>query len=240
MKKSLLTALAAVALLPACTAAPLTQAGADQTAQALAAKSMKEKTGAAGDRGVLGGETKTAGTATKRASFKVDIPAVSRSLSPSDIRSVCNSTLRSMDAATTWQSGAEIGLATVRNLSSTSQNGDYKGAIFQMTGKAYDAAKTWEDAYKIVALGLRFVTNDKPYEKRDFFNLGLSMMDATKTWESGSKVGHAILDYTIWLYQNDGTASLARITNDQAHAARTWEDTYKTITAGLKSLADRN
>lgn len=243
MKNPLLATLAAAVMLSGCATLPVGMAqGNTELAAQAAGKAMKSKPGEGGLRPAKSvGETKDEGKTAKRAAtFKVSIPTLSRSLSPSDVRAVCAATLRSMDAAQTWQSGSEIGLSALRNLSDTSQNGDYKGAIFQMTTRAADASKTWEDTYKIVALGLRFVTNDKPYEKRDFFNLGLSMMDQTKTWESGAKVGHAILDYTIWLYDNDGTATLARITNDQARAATTWEDTYKVITSGLRSLAERN
>ena len=134
-----------------------------------------------------------------------------------------------MDSSKTWDSGAKIGYQALQDLSAKDV---YVAKLGYTSARA---ATTWEDAYRILALSLSNIANDVPNSPAEACNLTLKSMAATKTWDSGAKVGYAALEF-IGTTDNADVRNFVKLIYNSAKAARTWEDAHKTIANGLTEM----
>lgn len=145
------------------------------------------------------------------------------------VAAIANFTLKSMDAARTWESSAQIGYRGLEDL------GRQNVYLANLAYRCAKASSTWEEASKIMMMALSNIANQVPNTADNSIDLVIRMMDTAKTWDSGSKVGYAALEF-IGSTDNVEVRNLLGSVYRAAKAARTWEDSYRTIVEGLRTL----
>lgn len=145
------------------------------------------------------------------------------------VAAIANFALKSMDSARTWESAAQIGYRALEDL------GRQDVYVANLSYRCAKASSTWEEATKMMMMGLSNIANQVPNSADNSVDLVLRMMDTAKTWDSGSKVGYAALEF-IGSTDNMDIRNLLATVYRAAKAARTWEDSYKTIAEGLRTL----
>ena len=243
MKKFLLSGLASMLVLSACATnnQEMTLPQVQDNVSALAAapsKTMKmdkeeTKTVKKSEVALKGGTalgTKTSNSVKKATDVKVSYKdAKASNFGEQAVAATANFALRSMDQAGSWESGANIGYRALEDLG---RQGVY---VAKLTYYAAKASATWEDSYKMMAVGLSDIANQRPNTPSAACDLVITMMDKAKSWESGSKAGFAALEF-IGQTDNYEVKNFLGTVYRSAKAARTWEDSYKTITMGLNDL----
>lgn len=165
-----------------------------------------------------------------------EIPALPRhrgNLSQSEIATMARIGLRSMDRARTWESGYEIGYQTLRSLS---RENSY---IARLTAAAVRPQMKYESAYKATAHGLEFISRNRDISVHSAVTLIRQMMDSSKTWEDGARMGYATIDF-ISQTAEPGIRRVLQSTRYSAKAARTWEDAYHVMYEGYGQVRYMN
>ena len=242
MKKILLSSLASILVLSACsTNEEMLLPPVQENVSALATAPSKEmkmnkeeaKVAKKSEIALKGGKdlgTKTSNSVKNATELKVTFKDIKASNSSEQIvAATANFALRSMEQARTWDSGAQIGYKALEDL------GRQDVYVAKLTYYAAKAAKTWEDAYKIMVLGLSNIASQTPNTPKSSCDLVLTMLDKVKTWESGAKSGYAAIEF-IAQTDNAEVKNFLNTVYRSAKAAKTWEDAYKTITNGLRDL----
>lgn len=176
--------------------------------------------------------TKPKSTVEKSTSnLEISYKDIKSSNFPSDkfASATANFALRSMDQSQTYESGARVGYKALEDLSLQNV---YVAKLTYATAKA---ATTWEDAYKIMAIGLRNIADERPNTPQTACDLVISMLDKTTNYESGTRAGYAAIEF-IAQTDNQQVRSFLGTVYNSAKSARTWDDAYRTIISGVKTL----
>lgn len=237
MKKllTLTASILAINTLVACGPAQLPNAGPASTVRSQSAPSAKT----AGDT-VKAGSTElkqqSKGQAKTLAPFAYPetLNPVSRDLSTTEIMSIARYGYDSMQRASSYESGYNIGRSTLEQLSR--QN----AFIAKIAIAATDPQMKYESAYKAAERALIFIANNRQITIPSVCDLVRDMMNAAKTYEDGTRMGYG----TMSLIRSNGTSD--RIRNEIDYAVRAaqnaayWEDSYNILYSSYGNIRYMN
>lgn len=242
MKKFLLPSLAIALILSSCgTATQVVNQTPSQDVSSFASSTKKmtmdkKDAGATKKSEIVNKGGKDLGTKSQasgqRNASKVEVSykdVKSSNSSESFAAATANFALRSMDQSQTYESGAKIGYKALEDLSLQNVY------VAKLTYATARATTTWEDAYKIMAIGLRTIADQKPNTPQTACDLVLTMLEKVKTYESGARAGYAAIEF-IGQTDNQQVRSFLATVYNSAKSARTWDDAYRTIVNGVQTL----
>lgn len=147
---------------------------------------------------------------------------------PNNIAATASFAIDSMNRARSWESGYRIGEEALKDLSAE--------AYIARLGVASSApSMQWETAFYVAGYSLQHIASGESNTVESTCNLVLKMMNKSKTWEEGSRIGFAALKQ-IRLTATPGISSFIDTALSSADAARYWEDTYQTLASALQRM----
>lgn len=156
----------------------------------------------------------------------VSYPPPSRGVD--NIANTASFALDSMNRARSWESGYRIGEQTLKGIASDAY-------VARLALAASGPSMKWETAYYVLAYALQHIASAQPNTVENTCNLVLKMMDKSKTWEEGSRIGFATLKF-IRQTATPNMSSFIDTAVSSADAARYWEDTYKTLASAFQQM----
>ncbi len=159
-------------------------------------------------------------------------PSGKNDLDSQNIAMIARYSLNSMNQATTWMDGYNIG---IQALSTMAGQGVY---VARVSWSAANATKNWDNGYKMVAAALNHLANERPNTPAETCTLVLTMMGATtgvQGWMDGYKGGYAALQI-MGQTDNPGVKSIIELALRQADSTREWRDGYNVLINALAAL----
>ncbi len=253
ISSSLIASLLAISALSACNQTPLMQAPLNAQRQAsqnlraplaaFSSNTAKPESNAvkSGTSELQARESKGQPKASAPVSTSVAAPGdnealASRSrgsLSPREISALARIGLQSMDRTRTYDDGFRVGYQSLQELA---RENSY---IARLAMAASSPQMKYESAYKAVAHALTFIAEGRDISVRSAVILIRQMMNSAKTWDDGTQMGYATIDFISQTAQ-PGMRTILQATKRSAQSTRYWEDSYKIIYDAYGQLQDMN
>jgi hypothetical protein len=159
------------------------------------------------------------------------------SLTDGNVSNIARMTLSSMQSAQSYDSACQIAYGALeRMLDETNQ----ENLAVRFTYYGAKSQETWKNAYKVAALGMEHIANNRQATGRPVYNLAINMMGTTDSWVDGAKVGYEILESVEKADRDSQNRRIASFAYDSAKRASRWEDAYRTIENGMREIANRS
>lgn len=166
----------------------------------------------------------------KDVAVKFSAPSGKNDIASQNYAMVARYSLQSMNQATTYQSGYQIG---IQALSSMASQGVY---IARVTWSAANATKDWQNGYKAVAAALNHIASEKENSAYNTCQLVITMMNSANTYEDAYHEGFAALQ-VIGTTDNYAVKNITDLALRQAQSATSWADGFNTLKNALNSLS---
>lgn len=165
--------------------------------------------------------------------FEIRLEPSARDLSTSEVMRIARLGLDSMERASSYESGYNIGRSTLDSLSR------HNAYIARLAIAATNPEMKYESAYKATAKALAFIANNREITIPNACDLVRDMMNHAKSYEDGSRIGYG----TMGFIRQTASASIRTLIDSSVRSAQTaryWEDSYNILYSAYGSIRYMN
>ncbi len=163
---------------------------------------------------------------------KFTAPSNKNDLSPQEAASISRYTLSSMNQASTYQEGYNIGIQALGSMAGNGNN----VYIARVAWAAANATNDWQDGFKMIAAALNQIGGETPNTAYATVNLVIKMMGTAQTYQDGYKAGYAAMQ-VIGQTDNKSVRIITDLALRQAGSTTDWQNGYNVLVNAFGQLA---